>query len=206
MMFAGHHTTSVTASWALLELLMHPQWMKVRWSPSSTRSTPTDATSATRRCGRSRCSNAALKETLRLHPPLIILMRKVMYDFHYKGFTVPAGTPSSASHRPSRTGCPSTSRIADRYDPTRATWTVREEDKQTFAWIPFGAGPAPLRGRGLRDDAAEGDLLDPAAPLRVRAGPAARSSYRQRPLEDGRRSAPAVPRALPAPQGQEPCG
>src|SRR5690606_30061627 len=27
LMFAGHHTTSTTSSWALLELLRHPEWM-----------------------------------------------------------------------------------------------------------------------------------------------------------------------------------
>ncbi len=26
MMFAGHHTTSGTASWTLIELLRHPEW------------------------------------------------------------------------------------------------------------------------------------------------------------------------------------
>ena len=39
----------------------------------------------------------ALKETLRLHPPLVILMRKVVYDFQYKGWTVPAGHTVAAS-------------------------------------------------------------------------------------------------------------
>ena len=26
MMFAGHHTTSGTAAWTLIELLRHPEW------------------------------------------------------------------------------------------------------------------------------------------------------------------------------------
>ena len=34
---------------------------------------------------------ASLKEALRLHPPLIILMRKVLRDFVYKGWLVKAG-------------------------------------------------------------------------------------------------------------------
>ena len=33
----------------------------------------------------------AIKEALRLHPPLILLMRKVVHDFHYKDWVVPAG-------------------------------------------------------------------------------------------------------------------
>src|SRR5687767_11657355 len=28
MMFAGHHTTSVTSSWGMLDLLLHPEWMQ----------------------------------------------------------------------------------------------------------------------------------------------------------------------------------
>src|SRR3546814_12411739 len=40
---------------------------------------------------------AALKETLRLHPPLIILMRLVREDFELMGRTIPAGSLIAAS-------------------------------------------------------------------------------------------------------------
>ena len=40
---------------------------------------------------------SALKEALRLHPPLIILMRKVQHDFHYKNFVVAAGKTAAVS-------------------------------------------------------------------------------------------------------------
>ena len=42
---------------------------------------------------------SALKETLRLHPPLIILMRLVQEDFELLGHTIPAGTLIAASPR-----------------------------------------------------------------------------------------------------------
>ena len=77
-------------------------------------------------------------EALRLHPPLILLMRKVAFDFHYKGWTVPAGklvgvSPAVSNRMPECFPEP------ERYDPSRYE-PGREEDKQLFAWIPFGAG------------------------------------------------------------------
>src|SRR5262249_43702484 len=60
-------------------------------------------------------------------------------------------------------------------------------------------GTTPLRRRRLRDDAAQGDRLDPAAPLRARARAAA-GELHERPLEDGRVGATALSRALPAPR------
>ena len=79
-----------------------------------------------------------IKEALRLHPPLIVLMRKVVQDFHYKGFTVPAGdlvavSPALSNRMPECFPDP------DVYDPDRYA-PGREEDKRLFAWTPFGAG------------------------------------------------------------------
>ena len=52
MMFAGHHTSSGTAAWTMIELLRHPELMAVR-QPSWTRSTPTARRCPSRRCARS---------------------------------------------------------------------------------------------------------------------------------------------------------
>ena len=56
LMFAGHHTTSGTAAWTLIELLKHPDVLAGVVS-SSTRCTPTGARSAIKRCARSRASS-----------------------------------------------------------------------------------------------------------------------------------------------------
>ncbi len=57
MMFAGHHTTSGTAAWTLIELLRHPDELRGGERRSSTSSTPTARRSASRRCARSRGSS-----------------------------------------------------------------------------------------------------------------------------------------------------
>jgi sterol 14-demethylase len=137
MMFAGHHTTSVVSSWGLLDLLMHPEWLqKIVAELDEIYADGRDVSyQALREIPLLEC---ALKETLRLHPPLVILMRKVVYDFHYKGWTVPAGwtvaaSPAISNRMPEHFPDP------ERYQPERY-FPGREEDRQSFAWLPFGAG------------------------------------------------------------------
>jgi sterol 14-demethylase len=137
MMFAGHHTTSGTAAWTLIELLKHPAFLGQvvheldeiyadgrEVSYQALREIP--------------LLDAGIKEALRLHPPLIILMRKVMSDFHYGGFTVAPGKLVAVSPAVSNR-MPECFPEPDRYDPARYE-AGREEDRQLFAWIPFGAG------------------------------------------------------------------
>lgn len=137
LMFAGHHTTSGSAAWTLIELLRHPASMQKVVSEldelyADGREVSHQALREIPELERS------IQEALRLHPPLILLMRKVVYDFHYKGYTIPAGklvgvSPAVSNRMPECFPEP------ERYDPSRYQ-EGREEDKQLFAWIPFGAG------------------------------------------------------------------
>ena len=137
LMFAGHHTTSGTAAWSLIELLRYPDYAKhVVAEIDRLHESGTDISySALRKVP---VLEAGIKESLRLHPPLILLMRKVMSDFDYKGFTVRAGnlvavSPALSNRLPEHFPEP------DAYDPERYS-EERQEDRQSFAWIPFGAG------------------------------------------------------------------
>jgi sterol 14-demethylase len=80
----------------------------------------------------------AVKEALRLHPPLFMLVRVAMADFVYKEWWIPKGTwvlisPTVSHQIPSLFADPS------RFDPSRFA-PPREEDKRDFAFIPFGGG------------------------------------------------------------------
>ncbi len=137
MMFAGHHTSSVVASWALLDLLLHPEWLvRVREELDGLFADGREVSYQALR--EIPLLENCLKETLRLHPPLILLMRKVVREFECEGYAIPAGTTVGVSPAVSN-------RMAEhfpepeRFDPTRYE-PGREEDKQPFAWIPFGAG------------------------------------------------------------------
>lgn len=195
--FAGHHTSSVTTAWTLLELLQNPSQLQ--------------------RCieevdrvfgGGRPVSHAALrelttienavKEALRLHPPLFMLVRVAKQDWTYKGYFVPKGTwvvvSPTVSHR-----IASVFPDPDAFDPDRYA-PGREEDKKDFAYIAFGGGRHKCLGNafailqikailalllgqfefGLCGDAIEtnfqGLVIGPKEPCRVRYRRRARPS------------------------------
>jgi sterol 14-demethylase len=81
---------------------------------------------------------SCFKETLRLHPPLVLLMRKAMQPFSYGKWTVPAGKTVGVSISVSNRD-PALFADPHRFDPTRYD-PDRREDDAVFGWIPFGAG------------------------------------------------------------------
>ncbi|MDN4163429.1 cytochrome P450 [Nocardioides abyssi] len=143
MMFAGHHTSSGTASWAMIELLRHPDVMAQVVGELDDLYADPDGTGAVEVSFQALRSipvlESVLKETLRLHPPLIILMRLVQEDFELMGRTIPAGTVVASSPRVSN-------RIeedfpdADTFDPGRYIDPRQEDLQNRWTWIPFGAG------------------------------------------------------------------
>jgi sterol 14-demethylase len=142
MMFAGHHTSSGTAAWALIELMRHPEAMKDVVAELDDLYAPGDdgpveiSFQALRSIPR---LEAALKETLRLHPPLIILLRVVQEEIELAGHTIARGTMVAASPKVSN-------RIAedfadpDAFDPGRYLDPRQDDLVNRWTWIPFGAG------------------------------------------------------------------
>jgi len=138
MMFAGHHTSSGTASWALIELMRNPEVMKDVVAELD--DLYADGSEVSFQALRSIPRlEAALKETLRLHPPLIILMRVVAEEIELAGHLIQPGTVVAASPRVSN-------RIAEdfpepeSFDPSRYLDERQEDLQNRWTWIPFGAG------------------------------------------------------------------
>lgn len=138
MMFAGHHTSSGTASWAMIELLRHPDVLAEVVAELD--ALYADGTEVSFQALRSiPVLESALKETLRLHPPLIILMRLVREDFELLGKTIPAGTMLAASPRVSNRIEADFPKAGD-FDPGRYIDPRQEDLQNRWTWIPFGAG------------------------------------------------------------------
>jgi sterol 14-demethylase len=136
-MFAGHHTSSVSTAWTLLELLRHPDYLTRMIGQLADVYKPGDDVSF-QSLRQITLTEYAIKEGLRLHPPLYILLRAALVDFSYDGFLFPRGTWLATSpwvsHR-----LPGTFEEPLRFDPDRFA-PGREEDKKQFAFISFGAG------------------------------------------------------------------
>ncbi len=138
MMFAGHHTTSGTAAWTLIELLRHPREMAL-----------VDDELAELYAGGAEVSyqalremprvEAALKEALRLHPPLILLLRVAKEDLECEGFLIRSGQMVGAS--PAVSNRISEDFVdADAFVPERYLAPRAEDQANPWTWIPFGAG------------------------------------------------------------------
>ncbi|MFZ2168104.1 MAG: cytochrome P450 [Methylococcaceae bacterium] len=144
--FAGHHTTAGTAAWTLLELARRPEQLE-RVLDELDAHFGADGEVTFQSLREIPVLENVIKEVLRLHPPLIFLIRKVMQDFHFKDYTVKAGKFVCASPRVSH-------RIADvfpdpeKFDPERYS-EARQEDAKPFSWIAFGGGKHKCSGNAF---------------------------------------------------------
>lgn len=139
MMFAGHHTTSTTASWLIIELLRNPD-VAARVVAEMDELAERGGGSITYQDLREvPWLEASIKESLRLHPPLILLLRLAMSPFEVAGVEIPAGKLVGASPAVS-------DRLAeafdepDRFDPARYIEPRHDDLDNPWNWIPFGAG------------------------------------------------------------------
>jgi sterol 14-demethylase len=143
MMFAGHHTSSGTAAWTLIELLRNPAAMtevvtELDGLYGGGRDGAETAVSfqALREIPR---LEASIKEALRLHPPLILLLRAATRELEVLGYRIPAGALVGATPAISN-------RIAadfpdpDAFAPDRYAEPRQEDLINRWTWIPFGAG------------------------------------------------------------------
>jgi sterol 14alpha-demethylase len=134
--WAGHETTTGHVSWALVDLLRHPEHLaRVRAEVGDTPSDePVDLASLNRWEHLANC----LHETERLHPVAHILARQAVETFELDGWVIPAGTMIIASpwvtHR-----LPDEHRRPDEFWPQR--FTAGHEGKlERRALIGFGGG------------------------------------------------------------------
>ena len=138
MMFAGHHTTSGTAAWTLIELLRHPDALRAVVDELDSLYADGSEVSyqALREIPR---LESAIKEALRLHPPLILLLRVAKQPIEVGGFRIEPGKMVGASPAVSN-------RIAedfpdaDAFVPARYLEPREEDVANPWTWIPFGAG------------------------------------------------------------------
>ena len=138
LMFAGHHTSSGTSSWTLIELMRNTDiYAEVRNELDELYADGQEVSfHALRQIPK---LENVIKETLRLHPPLIILMRVAQGEFEVQGYPIHQGdfvaTSPAISNR-----IPQDFPEPDAFDPDRYEKPREEDVLQRWTWIPFGAG------------------------------------------------------------------
>ncbi|MBU3750076.1 MAG: cytochrome P450 [Mycobacterium sp.] len=138
LMFAGHHTSAGTAAWTLIELMRHPEIHAAVTAELDDLYADGQEVSFHALRQIPRLENV-IKETLRLHPPLIILMRVAQGEYEVQGHPIHKGEFVATSPAVSN-------RIAedfpdpDAFDPDRYDKPREEDVLHRWTWIPFGAG------------------------------------------------------------------
>ncbi|MFO0632678.1 MAG: cytochrome P450 [Nannocystaceae bacterium] len=138
IMFAGHHTSGVTFAWTGILLNQNPQWLgRLRAEQDAVLGDRSDLTLEDLRG--MPLLECAIKETLRMYPPIILMMRKVLKGFEHGGFWVPEEsmiiTCPAMAHR-----IPEVFRDPNRFDPERFGSERDEDKKNPMGWISFGGG------------------------------------------------------------------
>ncbi|KAF9689034.1 hypothetical protein SADUNF_Sadunf01G0049900 [Salix dunnii] len=144
-LFAGQHTSSITSTWTGAYLLQHNEYLSAVLEEQKNlmkkHGNKVDHDILSEMDVLYRC----IKEALRLHPPLIMLLRSSHSDFSVttrdgKEYDIPKGhivatSPAFANRLPHVFKDP------DSYDPERFAFG-REEDKAAgaFSYISFGGG------------------------------------------------------------------
>lgn len=150
LLFAGQHTSSISSTWTAMFLAhngrCYGEAMKEQQGlMGSDASTPLDFD----KVGNMEYLQNCVKESLRMHPPLIMLMRMAMKDVKTtldgKPYTIPKGdivitSPAVASRMDSVFTNP------NEFEPERFG-AGREEHKMPFSYLGFGAGMHQCMGQ-----------------------------------------------------------
>jgi cytochrome P450 len=133
LLLAGHETTATALAWALYELGRHPDLMRRTQAAADADDADGDA-----------WLDAVLKESMRLHPVIPMVVRTLMKPQTIAGIDIPRGAtvgPSIliAHSRPDNYDEP------ERFDPER----FLGQNPPTNTWIPFGGGVRRCIGAGF---------------------------------------------------------
>eukprot|EP01091_Cochliopodium_minus_P014866 TRINITY_DN513_c0_g2_i1.p2 TRINITY_DN513_c0_g2~~TRINITY_DN513_c0_g2_i1.p2 ORF type:complete len:447 (+),score=134.74 TRINITY_DN513_c0_g2_i1:2843-4183(+) len=135
LLMAGQHTSNVTSSWTILEIIRNEEVYQ-KCMEEQKRILGDDDELTYDSLKEMTYLDNVVKETLRIHPPIMLLIRRVLKSIEHKNFTIPSGSLVACS--------PFIQHRSDwcytdplKFDPSRFD---REEHKKPFSYLAFGAG------------------------------------------------------------------
>lgn len=150
LLFAGQHTSSITSSWTMFMLLHNPRCMDIVKKEQETVLSSPRASLDFDSVGNMEYLQNCVKEVLRMHPPLIMLMRMAMQDVETTcngtKYTIPKGdivfTSPAASGR-----LPGVFKNPDAFEPERFGPERNEHKVLPFSYLGFGGGMHACMGQ-----------------------------------------------------------
>jgi len=138
LLLAGQHTSNVTATWMGIFLMTNPQEMEKALKEQEeimggkSRLTYDDL-------DRMESLHYVLRETLRLRPPIVILMRRVLQDVAFKDYIIPKDSLVAASPALNH-NLPEFWTNPEKFDPDRFSPKRNEHKTNSYCYMPFGIG------------------------------------------------------------------
>ncbi|KAM7277203.1 hypothetical protein ACFE04_019069 [Oxalis oulophora] len=145
--FAGHETSSITASWCLVLLAMHPDWQ------TRVRAEVTDICKGSfpdvDMLRSMKLLTMVIQETLRLYPPAIFVVRSALEDIEFKGITIPKGMDIQILIGLIQKSPDIWGPDVHEFNPERFSQGVLSASKiaSAQAYMPFGVGPRICAGQ-----------------------------------------------------------
>lgn len=137
VLMASHDTTAITLTWMSYFLAKHPEWQQIIREETKDVDTKGLQLSDFRPLEK---LSLVLKETLRINPPLTMVVRKLTKAIEVHDHQLPENTLVSCifqlSHNDERVWSD-----PQQFDPERFNRERKEHMKCPFAYAPFGAGP-----------------------------------------------------------------
>jgi sterol 14alpha-demethylase len=149
LLFAGQHTSSITASWTGLCLLANRErFLQPVLDENRQRLDDNGGVIDFATLNKMDHLNRAMKEALRMYPPLIFVMRKLLADVEFGDYVIPENdyvfvSPSISMRDPAAFTNP------NQYDPDRFAPGREEDRKQPFTFIGFGGGRHSCMGESF---------------------------------------------------------
>ena len=138
IVFAGHHTTATLAAWTFVELLRSPEHLAAILEEQA-RVLGEDSSVTFTNLKLLVYLERFIMEVERLHPPIIVMMRKAIQDFHFRNWRIPRNSFVMVSPAVSNRDA-SLFRNADQFDPSRFAPGRDEHRKHPFGITTFGGG------------------------------------------------------------------
>ena len=138
---AGHETSASALGWSLYLVALHPEWQEKLWAEAQSYDGSFAQLSSLKQ------TRDVFRETLRLYPPVPMMVRETTREEVFRGREVKPGAQIVLSpwhlHRHNRLWD-----NPDGFDPTR--WDSENgKTCQRTAYMPFSAGPRICTGAGF---------------------------------------------------------
>jgi cytochrome P450 len=148
---AAHDTTASSITSILYELAAHINWQQQLREEAIALDIAGGETVSLKQLESLEKLDWVIKETLRLHPPLMLIPRKSLTEMQFEGVTIPAGTNLTIlihhNHYTQKHWANATE-----FNPQRFSPVVNEVRKCPHAtYIPFGAGQHFCLGHAFAD-------------------------------------------------------